>query len=120
MAQVAVTINGKSYPVTCDDGQEERIRRLAQYIDGKVAGFVKSLGQVGEARLLLLAALVLADELAEANDTVLRARRGTAAAAGNGQAGRHDSATEAVLATGIESLAARIEAIAVRLENTHL
>ena len=119
MAQVAVTINGKSYPVTCDDGQEERIRRLAQYIDGKVAGFVKNLGQVGEARLLLLAALVLADELAEANDAVLRARRG-AAAAGNGQAGRHDSAAEAVLASGIESLAARIEAIAVRLENTHL
>jgi cell division protein ZapA len=118
MAQVTVTINGKAYPVTCDDGQEERIRHLAKYLDGKVGEFAKGLGQVGDARLLLLAGLVIADELAEANDALLRARRG-AAAAGNGQ-GRHDAAAEAVLAAGIDNLAARVEAIAARLENSHL
>jgi cell division protein ZapA len=117
MAQVNVTINGKSYPVACDDGQEERIRHLARYLDGKVAEFAKSLGAVGEARLLLLAGLVVADELAEANEQILRARRG--AAAGNGP-GRHDAAAEAVLAAGIDDLAARIEAIAARLESDHL
>jgi cell division protein ZapA len=118
MAQIAVTINGRSYPVTCDDGQEDRIRRLAQYLESKVNEFAKSLGQIGEARLLLLAGLVVADELAEANEAVLRARRGAAATGGG--PGRHDAATETVLAAGIESLAARIEAIAARLENTQV
>src|SRR5947207_14310103 len=68
MGQVSVPVNGRSYAITCDDGQEARIRRLAQYVDAKVGHFVASIGQVGEARLLLLAALVIADELADANE----------------------------------------------------
>jgi cell division protein ZapA len=74
MGQVSVPLNGRSYAISCDDGQETRIRRLAQYVDAKVAGFVGSVGQVGEARLLLLAALVIADELSEANDALERER----------------------------------------------
>ena len=76
MGQVTVPVNGRSYTVTCDDGQEGRIRRLAQYVDAKVGEFVGTVGQVGEARLLLLAALVIADELSDATE-----------AAGNGGAG---------------------------------
>jgi cell division protein ZapA len=74
MGQVSVPVNGRSYAITCDDGQETRIRRLAQYVDAKVAQFVGSVGQVGEARLLLLAALVIADELSDANDALERER----------------------------------------------
>ena len=74
MGQVSVPLNGRSYAITCDDGQETRIRRLAQYVDAKVAEFVGSVGQVGEARLLLLAALVIADELSDANDALERER----------------------------------------------
>ena len=70
MGQVSVPVNGRSYALSCDDGQETRIRRLAQYVDAKVAEFVGSVGQVGEARLLLLAALVIADELSDANDAL--------------------------------------------------
>ena len=70
MARVSLTVNGRPFTVTCDDGQEARIRRLGQYVDAKVGEFVKSIGQVGEARLLLLAALVIADELAEANEAL--------------------------------------------------
>jgi cell division protein ZapA len=68
MGQVTVPVNGRSYTVSCDDGQEGRIRRLAQYVDAKVGEFVGTVGQVGEARLLLLAALVIADELSDANE----------------------------------------------------
>ena len=68
MGQVTVPVNGRSYTISCDDGQESRIRRLAQYVDAKVGEFVGSVGQVGEARLLLLAALVIADELSDANE----------------------------------------------------
>ena len=74
MGQVSVPVNGRSYAISCDDGQETRIRRLAQYVDAKVAEFVGSVGQVGEARLLLLAALVIADELSDANDALERER----------------------------------------------
>jgi cell division protein ZapA len=75
MGQVSVPVNGRSYAITCEDGQETRIRRLAQYVDAKVAEFVGSVGQVGEARLLLLAALVVADELSDANDALERERK---------------------------------------------
>jgi cell division protein ZapA len=115
VAQVTVTINGRKYPVSCDDGQEERIRSLAQYIDAKVGDFTQKLGQVGEARLLLLASLVIADELGEATEALRRQRR-PAPSAANG----HAMASDAVLAHGIESLAERIETIAERLEKAQL
>jgi cell division protein ZapA len=102
MGQVAVTVNGRSYAVACDDGQEARIRELAQYLDAKVAGFVARLGQAGESRLLLLAALVLADELAEAREARQQAQMAA------------DSETAAA-AAGVAALAERIEAIAARL-----
>src|SRR5215831_9140263 len=77
MGQVSVPVNGRSYAIACDDGQEARIRRLAQYVDAKVGEFVAAVGQVGEARLLLLAALVIADELSDANDALERERERT-------------------------------------------
>ncbi len=74
MGQVTVPVNGRSFTIGCEDGQEIRIRRLAQYVDAKVGEFVASAGQVGEARLLLLAALVIADELSDANDALEQER----------------------------------------------
>jgi cell division protein ZapA len=79
MGQVSVPVNGRSFTVTCDDGQEPRIRRLAQYVDAKIGQFVGKIGQVGEARLLLLAALAIADELADANDALQQERTGVKA-----------------------------------------
>ena len=84
MGQVSVPVNGRSYEITCDDGQEIRIRRLAQYVDVKVTEFVGSVGQAGEGRLLLLAALVIADELSDANAALERERK-RAETASNGR-----------------------------------
>ena len=61
MGQVSVLVNGRNFTITCDDGQEARTRRLAQYVDTKVGQFAASVGQVGEAKLLLLAALAIAE-----------------------------------------------------------
>jgi cell division protein ZapA len=111
MGQVSVTVNGHPYKVACEDGQEPRIRRLAQYVDARIGEFVKSFGQVGEARLLLLAALVIADELSDANEALQQEQsRARAAETEAGEA--VDSA-----ASGIHGIAQRIEAIAARLEN---
>ena len=112
LGQVNLTVNGRPFTVTCDDGQEGRIRRLGQYIDGKVAEFVGSIGQVGEARLLLLAALVIADELADANEALRLERSGARAAEAETAA-----ATNAA-ASGIHGIAQRVETIAARLETS--
>jgi cell division protein ZapA len=109
MAQVTVTINGRGYPVACNEGEEQRISELARYVDGKVKTFARDLGQIGEARLLVLAALVLADELADAHAATGGPK------SGNGAAEPADKA-----ASGIENLAQRLEAIAARLEAAHI
>ncbi len=108
MSQVAVTVNGRPYKIACDDGQEPRIRRLAQYVDARVGEFVKSVGQVGESRLLLLAALVIADELSDANEALQQEQSRHRAA--EGEAG---DAVDAA-AGGIHGIAQRIEAIGSR------
>ena len=110
MAQVNLTVNGRPFAVTCDDGQEGRIRRLGEYVDAKVAEFARSVGQIGEARLLLLAALVIADELADANEALRQQRNGV-----------HEAAVSTAVdaaANGIHGLAQRVEAIAARLETS--
>jgi cell division protein ZapA len=107
MAEVVVTINGRAFPLTVAEGEEPRIRRLASYVDGKVGEFVKVHGQVGEARLILLAALVIADELSDTNDIVQR---------GGGYSAGPDMS--AATANGIRTIAERIDAIAARLETS--
>lgn len=103
MAQVTVKVNGRDFSLSCDDGQEARIRRLAQMVDGRVTEFANTLGQVGDARLILLGALVLADELAEANDALQRA--GSPAPASDAAEGAAQSIRD--IAQRIESIAAR-------------
>lgn len=66
MATVEITVNGRGYNVTCDDGQEERLQRLAAEVDARVRDLAARIGQIGDARLMLLASLTLADDLAEA------------------------------------------------------
>jgi len=108
MPQISVTINGRAYPVACDEGEEGRIRELARMIDAKVANFARQVGQAGEARLLVLAALVLADELAEAKEALGKA--------GNGASAAEDSAVAAT----VDRLAARVEAVAAQLESSQI
>ncbi|MCH8090968.1 MAG: cell division protein ZapA [Proteobacteria bacterium] len=108
MGQVAVTINGRSYEVACDDGQEEHLVRLASYIDKKVAELVASVGQVGDTRLLVMSALLLADELSEAYSEL------TALRDGDGEV--PDSPVNKALVAGIDTLAQRVEDIAAHLE----
>lgn len=63
MGQVQVTINGRSYRLDCADGQEHRLKELAGYVSEKVEHLVHNFGQVGDVRLLMMAALMAADEL---------------------------------------------------------
>lgn len=107
MAQVDVTINDRSYRIACDDGQEEHLTRLASYIDGRVQELVATVGQVGEARLVVMASLLIADELSETLDSL---------AALQDKVHSTPAAAEDNVAEAMESLADRIERIAARLE----
>lgn len=107
MAEVRLTINGRGYDIVCDEGDEERLRSLAHEIDRRVAQLTDSVGQIGDARLLLMAGLLIADELAEAKNEVRR---------GQDERAREDLAKGEIVADAIEKLAQRIEALAARLE----
>ena len=66
MAQVNIEVNGRTYQVGCEDGQEAHLAELAAIIDAQVRQVSAEVGQLGETRLMLMSALLMADELAEA------------------------------------------------------
>ena len=66
MSQVEITINGRQYRVSCEDGQEEHLTELAKYFDGKMHGLIEEVGQIGDTSLMVMAGLLIADELADA------------------------------------------------------
>ncbi|MFQ5775888.1 MAG: cell division protein ZapA [Kiloniellaceae bacterium] len=105
MTLINLTINGRSYEMTCDDGQEPHLQKLADYIDDKVRQLAASVGQAGDQRLLLMASLLIADELFDAHAQI-HARSSDAA-------GEEREAADT--AAALDACAQRIEAIAARL-----
>lgn len=109
MAQISLSINGRSYLISCDDGQEAHLKRLGAFLDEKMTDLATAVGNVGEARLLVMAALLISDELFEAR----RQQEGE-------EAGEIDIAAmeeaETTMAGALDAFAQRIEAIAARLE----
>ncbi|MCF3947162.1 cell division protein ZapA [Acidiphilium sp. AL] len=76
MAQVMIRINGYSYAVSCEDGQEAHLAEMASEIDKRITSIKAIGGQSGEARLLVLAGLLLADELHDMKSDLAAARTG--------------------------------------------
>jgi cell division protein ZapA len=116
MPLVEVMVNGREYQIGCDIGQEDRLRELAQMFDKRVQALAKSVGQVGDARLLLMAGLVLADELSNATARsserekeveLLKARFADSTVT--------LERTESEISTLLEQAAVRIETIAARV-----
>jgi cell division protein ZapA len=68
MAQVSIIIGGNSYDVSCRDGEEAHLNRLAAIVDKKAIEATAAVGNASEPRKLLFAALLLADELIEAQN----------------------------------------------------
>ena len=68
MGQVSITVNDHSYTLACRDGEEDRLHELASFVDDKVRDLTATLGQIGEARLFLMAALLVSDELRDLSE----------------------------------------------------
>jgi cell division protein ZapA len=109
MAQVTVKINGYSYTVGCEDGQEEHLTAMAAQVDNRIESIKALGGGAGEQRLLVLTALLMADELHDMKAEVESLRGGVARAPkpakGDGETARK-----------LGKLAARAEQIAAELE----
>lgn len=113
MPQVMVTIAGKSYRMACGDGEEAHLEGLAAMLDGKIAELRGAFGEIGDMRLHVMAALTIADDLAEAHRRIARLeteRNALANAAGAGDAAV--AAAEQRMAGAIERAAERVEAVA--------
>ncbi len=114
MAKVDININGRLFGVACDEGQEDRVRDLAAMIDQRVrllAGAAPA-GAGGETQILVLAGLMLADELTETKTAL--AAKGTAGEAAPAQV-RNRSDDEELLIAAVDHLTDRIAVIADRL-----
>lgn len=105
MGQVTVRVGGYTHPVSCEDGQEGHLIALAADVDRRVASIRAMGGQYGESRLLLLAALLLADEIHDLRVELSRARAAPA----------QGGAADPRLAERLGRIAERIEGIAASL-----
>ena len=116
MPLVNVMVNNRAYTIACDEGEEEHLKELAAHVDSKVRELLESVGQVGDQRLLLMAAVLITDEFFDA-----RAQLQAHAKQAKDLASAHDAITgkldksESETADLLEHAASRAEDIAGRL-----
>ena len=106
MAQLNIEVNGRPYAVGCEDGQEAHLQELARLFDHQVRQVSQDMGQLGDTRLFLMGALLLADELFDAKNRLASLQTEVARL----QTDRSRVETRAVSA--LESAAAKIERLA--------
>jgi cell division protein ZapA len=119
MAQVNVTIAGRQFRLACEDGQEEHLQKLAQDIDERIVQLRGKFGEIGDTRLTVMAALTVADELAETTRRIRLLEEETAALqdARVVASDRAKAASSAVV-NAFNSAAERLEGITRKLNAT--
>jgi cell division protein ZapA len=112
MAHVTVTILGRQYRMACEDGQESHLERLARDLDQRIDQLRSGFGEIGDNRLLVMAALTISDEL---DETTQRARRLEGELAGlqdaRVSAADRSQATQAAVVAALNAAAERIERV---------
>lgn len=113
MAQITVTINGKSFRMACDDGEEDRLMGLAARFDGWIDELKTAFGEIGDQRLTVMAGIMATDQLAELERKVARLEQDVEDAKKQNMAAKDDmSQTEQEISSAIAQAAARIESLA--------
>jgi cell division protein ZapA len=107
LAQVDIKINGRDYRIACEDGQETHLSNLAKYLDDKVDQLVEEVGQIGDASLMVMAGLLVTDELSDLREELKDLRNQVARDAQSAVDEAEDR-----LAEQIDALATRIEMFA--------
>lgn len=110
MSHISVTINGRQYRMACEEGQEVRLLKLAENFEERIGSLRGKFGEIGDARLTVMAALTVADELMDAGQRIhaleeeLEALRGVRIAATE-----RTRATQTAVANALHAAAERIE-----------
>jgi cell division protein ZapA len=107
MAQVTLRINGYAYTIGCRDGEEQHLQAMAAQVERRIETIRATAGQSGESRMLVMAALLMADDLFEMERRLQAAE--TAASTG-------PAAADARLGRRLSRMAKRAEEIAAGLE----
>ena len=121
MPQVSVSINGKTYRMACDEGEEDRLVGLAGKFDAYVESLKSSFGEIGDQRLTVMAAIMVVDELAEAKRQIkgLEAELASLRESRNAVVDRYESNTEK-LAMRLDDAARSIEKLSALLVSSGL
>jgi cell division protein ZapA len=116
MSQVTIAINGRQYRMACEDGQEDHLRQLCADLDRRIDDLRGKVGEIGDARLIVMAALTIADELFEAGTRIGKLEQELATLR-NARASATDrsQATQAAIVDAFNTAAARIEALSKQL-----
>ena len=119
MTQVSVTINGRQFRMACEDGQEGHLMSLARELDSRIGALRSKFGEIGDTRLTVMAAITVADELAEAAARIKRLEEEIAALQSAQVAtSDRDKAAQAAIALALGAAAERVESITKRLNQT--
>jgi cell division protein ZapA len=110
MAQISVTIAGRVYRMACDDGQEEHLTRLGLELDQRIETLKGHFGEIGDMRAVVMAAIMVADELAESHRR-LKAAESEIAALRDARlvAAERADQTQAAVARALGAAAERVE-----------
>ncbi|CTQ57449.1 MAG: cell division protein ZapA [Roseibium album] len=113
MTQITVTINGKSFRMACDDGEEDRLMGLADRFDGWISELKGSFGEIGDQRLTVMAGIMATDQLSELERKVKSLEQDLANAKQQQVAALDNmSQNEEELSRAVNTAAARIESLA--------
>jgi len=119
MSHVNVTIHGRQYRMACEDGQEDHLRRLAKDLDHRIDQLKASFGAIGDTRLVVMAALTIADELTDAGKRMRRLEEDLAALQDARVASSDRAqATQAAIIAALNAAAERIEGVTRTLNLT--
>ncbi|MDG3441985.1 MULTISPECIES: cell division protein ZapA [Nitrospirillum] len=116
MARVDIILNGRPYGLACDDGQEQRLRELGSYVDARLREVAHDASGGSETQLLVLTALMLADEIFDLRAELGGPRRPVPAPVQ--EATPAPRAEDDSVIAAVDSLAKRIEDIAARLDRS--
>ncbi len=112
MGQVVIKVNNRSFTMECADGEEGHLKELANLLDSQVRDIKAGVGEVGDIRLLVMAGLIIADQLAEALDKVEDLSKEVTGATRTGSdAIEQSKKAETMAAERVEAAAKRLEQI---------
>jgi cell division protein ZapA len=119
MNHINVTINGRQYRMACEDGQEVRLLKLAESFESRIQNLRGKFGEIGDARLTVMAALTVGDELLDAVNRI-RSLEEELATLRDVRASAADraKATQTAVANALNAAAERIEKITQVLNRT--